>query len=64
MAPLHVPVPWSRPRSRPGRRCRPGRGPGRTTGALAGQHLALLRTGFPELPRRISGYALDELLPE
>ncbi|MDT0343204.1 FAD-binding and (Fe-S)-binding domain-containing protein [Streptomyces litchfieldiae] len=26
--------------------------------------LALLRTGFPELPRRISGYALDELLPE
>ncbi|MEU5267147.1 FAD-binding and (Fe-S)-binding domain-containing protein [Streptomyces hygroscopicus] len=32
--------------------------------SLAGQHLALLRTGFPELPRRISGYALDELLPE
>ncbi|MGW7515193.1 FAD-binding and (Fe-S)-binding domain-containing protein [Streptomyces sp. NPDC054796] len=26
--------------------------------------LARLRTGFPELPRRISGYALDELLPE
>jgi FAD/FMN-containing dehydrogenase/Fe-S oxidoreductase len=26
--------------------------------------MALLRTGFPELPRRISGYALDELLPE
>ncbi|MFH8898526.1 FAD-binding and (Fe-S)-binding domain-containing protein [Streptomyces coeruleorubidus] len=26
--------------------------------------LALLRTGFPELPRRISGYALDALLPE
>ncbi|MGW7755044.1 FAD-binding and (Fe-S)-binding domain-containing protein [Streptomyces violaceusniger] len=32
--------------------------------SLAGHHLALLRTGFPELPRRISGYALDELLPE
>ncbi|MEV0489066.1 FAD-binding and (Fe-S)-binding domain-containing protein [Streptomyces atratus] len=31
---------------------------------LAGSHLALLRTGFPELPRRISGYALDALLPE
>ncbi|MFF2412477.1 FAD-binding and (Fe-S)-binding domain-containing protein [Streptomyces sp. NPDC058092] len=27
-------------------------------------NLALLRTGFPELPRRISGYALDALLPE
>ncbi|MGW2224316.1 FAD-binding and (Fe-S)-binding domain-containing protein [Streptomyces formicae] len=26
--------------------------------------LALLRTGFPELPRRISGYAVDALLPE
>ncbi|NKI43258.1 FAD-binding and (Fe-S)-binding domain-containing protein [Streptomyces physcomitrii] len=26
--------------------------------------LALLRTGFPELPRRISGYALDAMLPE
>ena len=32
--------------------------------ALADGHLALLRTGFPELPRRISGYALDRLLPE
>ncbi|WP_328887707.1 FAD-binding and (Fe-S)-binding domain-containing protein [Streptomyces sp. NBC_00316] len=31
---------------------------------LAAGHLALLRTGFPELPRRISGYALDALLPE
>ncbi|WP_254878997.1 FAD-binding and (Fe-S)-binding domain-containing protein [Streptomyces sp. NA04227] len=30
---------------------------------VAGQ-LALLRTGFPDLPRRISGYALDALLPE
>ncbi|KUJ69878.1 dimethylmenaquinone methyltransferase [Streptomyces albus subsp. albus] len=32
--------------------------------ALTGAHLALLRTGYPELPRRISGYALDALLPE
>lgn len=31
---------------------------------LVAAHLALLRTGFPELPRRISGYALDALLPE
>ncbi|MCM2412518.1 FAD-binding and (Fe-S)-binding domain-containing protein [Streptomyces sp. RKAG290] len=31
---------------------------------LVAGHLALLRTGFPELPRRISGYALDALLPE
>ncbi|MFD7919057.1 FAD-binding and (Fe-S)-binding domain-containing protein [Streptomyces sp. NPDC059740] len=29
-----------------------------------GATLALLRTRFPELPRRISGYALDALLPE
>ncbi|MDX3571540.1 FAD-binding and (Fe-S)-binding domain-containing protein, partial [Streptomyces sp. ID05-47C] len=32
--------------------------------ALAEGELARLRTGFPELPRRISGYALDALLPE
>jgi FAD/FMN-containing dehydrogenase/Fe-S oxidoreductase len=32
--------------------------------ALVQDELARLRTGFPELPRRISGYALDELLPE
>ncbi|MER5182861.1 FAD-binding and (Fe-S)-binding domain-containing protein [Streptomyces sp. NPDC002896] len=32
--------------------------------ALVEGELALLRTGFPELPRRISGYALDALLPE
>ncbi|MGW7415099.1 FAD-binding and (Fe-S)-binding domain-containing protein [Streptomyces sp. NPDC054863] len=31
---------------------------------LLTKNLALLRTGFPELPRRISGYALDALLPE
>ncbi|MFJ2115297.1 FAD-binding and (Fe-S)-binding domain-containing protein [Streptomyces sp. NPDC087850] len=33
--------------------------------ALVDGHLATLRTGFPTgLPRRISGYALDALLPE
>ncbi|MCK8679195.1 FAD-binding and (Fe-S)-binding domain-containing protein [Streptomyces lichenis] len=33
--------------------------------ALIASHLALLRTGYPPgLPRRISGYALDALLPE
>ncbi|MFI1223085.1 MULTISPECIES: FAD-binding and (Fe-S)-binding domain-containing protein [unclassified Streptomyces] len=32
--------------------------------ALIASHLALLRTGYPDLPRRISGYALDALLPE
>ncbi|MEV4872465.1 FAD-binding and (Fe-S)-binding domain-containing protein [Streptomyces syringium] len=32
--------------------------------ALVDGELAGLRTGFPELPRRISGYALDALLPE
>ncbi|MGW6245062.1 FAD-binding and (Fe-S)-binding domain-containing protein [Streptomyces roseolus] len=32
---------------------------------LVGRNLALLRTGYPPgLPRRISGYALDALLPE
>ncbi|SHL93118.1 FAD-binding and (Fe-S)-binding domain-containing protein [Actinacidiphila paucisporea] len=31
---------------------------------LTDGHLALLRTAFPQLPRRISGYALDLLLPE
>ncbi|MEV0120760.1 FAD-binding and (Fe-S)-binding domain-containing protein [Streptomyces sp. NPDC050703] len=32
--------------------------------ALVEDHLKLLRTGYPDLPRRISGYALDALLPE
>nr|WP_235485361.1 FAD-binding and (Fe-S)-binding domain-containing protein [Streptomyces roseoverticillatus] len=32
--------------------------------ALVGGDLAALRTRFPDLPRRISGYALDALLPE
>ncbi|CAL9489198.1 FAD-binding and (Fe-S)-binding domain-containing protein [Streptomyces sp. enrichment culture] len=32
--------------------------------ALAEGETARLRTGFPDLPRRISGYALDALLPE
>lgn len=50
-----------------GRRLRPGRGwAGAPDGlrALVDGELARLRTGFPELPRRISGYALDALLPE
>ncbi|GAB2881106.1 FAD-binding and (Fe-S)-binding domain-containing protein [Streptomyces deserti] len=32
--------------------------------ALVDGELARLRTGFPALPRRISGYAVDALLPE
>ncbi|MFI0151817.1 FAD-binding and (Fe-S)-binding domain-containing protein [Streptomyces lydicus] len=32
--------------------------------SLVDAELALLRTGYPDLPRRISGYALDALLPE
>ncbi|MGQ4398943.1 FAD-binding and (Fe-S)-binding domain-containing protein [Streptomyces hayashii] len=50
-----------------GRRLRPGLGwAGAPDGlrALVEGDLALLRTGYPELPRRISGYALDALLPE
>ncbi|MFE7973653.1 FAD-binding and (Fe-S)-binding domain-containing protein [Streptomyces shenzhenensis] len=50
-----------------GQRLRPGPGwAGAPEGlrALVEGELALLRTGFPELPRRISGYALDALLPE
>ncbi|MEU3985527.1 FAD-binding and (Fe-S)-binding domain-containing protein [Streptomyces sp. NPDC026672] len=50
-----------------GERLRPGQGlAGAPEGlrALVEGELALLRTGFPELPRRISGYALDALLPE
>ena len=31
---------------------------------LALDNLALLRTAFPTIPRRVSGYALDQLLPE
>ncbi|MER5405083.1 FAD-binding and (Fe-S)-binding domain-containing protein [Streptomyces sp. NPDC002769] len=52
-----------------------GRGEARTLGrdwrgappglrTLVDGELARLRTGFPDLPRRISGYALDALLPE
>ncbi|MFI8999318.1 FAD-binding and (Fe-S)-binding domain-containing protein [Streptomyces sp. NPDC053541] len=51
-----------------GRRLRPGpEGRGAPAGLteLVGRHLAELRTGYPAgLPRRISGYALDALLPE
>ncbi|MFD7710115.1 FAD-binding and (Fe-S)-binding domain-containing protein [Streptomyces sp. NPDC059786] len=32
--------------------------------SLVDGELARLRTGYPDLPRRISGYALDALLPE
>ena len=32
--------------------------------ALATKHAELLRTAFPQFPRRVSGYALDALLPE
>ncbi|MGH3318831.1 MAG: FAD-binding and (Fe-S)-binding domain-containing protein [Streptosporangiaceae bacterium] len=31
---------------------------------LVDDNLALLRTGFPQFPRRVSGYGLDQLLPE
>ncbi|AZM61631.1 MULTISPECIES: FAD-binding and (Fe-S)-binding domain-containing protein [unclassified Streptomyces] len=50
-----------------GERLRPARA---WAGAPAGLRelvdgeLARLRTGFPDLPRRISGYAVDALLPE
>ncbi|MFE7812805.1 FAD-binding and (Fe-S)-binding domain-containing protein [Streptomyces sp. NPDC057433] len=50
-----------------GGRLRPGRGwAGAPEGLreLVDGEPARLRTGFPELPRRISGYALDALLPE
>jgi FAD/FMN-containing dehydrogenase/Fe-S oxidoreductase len=50
-----------------GQRLRLGQGwAGAPTGLreLVDGELARLRTGFPELPRRISGYALDALLPE
>ncbi|MFJ3503937.1 MULTISPECIES: FAD-binding and (Fe-S)-binding domain-containing protein [unclassified Streptomyces] len=44
---------------------REGRGAPPGLRELVEGHLALLRTGYPEgLPRRISGYALDALLPE
>ncbi|MEU2777409.1 FAD-binding and (Fe-S)-binding domain-containing protein [Streptomyces sp. NPDC007162] len=50
-----------------GRRLRLGRdwagAPDGLRDLVAGD-LARLRTGFPDLPRRISGYALDALLPE
>ncbi|MFF8651015.1 FAD-binding and (Fe-S)-binding domain-containing protein [Streptomyces griseoluteus] len=50
-----------------GERLRPGRdwsGAPEGLRTLVEGELARLRTGFPELPRRISGYALDALLPE
>jgi FAD/FMN-containing dehydrogenase/Fe-S oxidoreductase len=36
----------------------------RRLAALRDRHLEQIRTGFPRLPRRVSGYNLDELLPE
>ncbi|MEU3255002.1 FAD-binding and (Fe-S)-binding domain-containing protein [Streptomyces sp. NPDC006997] len=50
-----------------GRRLRLGRewqGAPEGLRGLVEVELARLRTGFPDLPRRISGYALDALLPE
>ncbi|MFI9266666.1 FAD-binding and (Fe-S)-binding domain-containing protein [Streptomyces werraensis] len=50
-----------------GERLRPGPGwAGAPEGlrALVEGESARLRTGFPDLPRRISGYAVDALLPE
>ncbi|SFF58935.1 FAD/FMN-containing dehydrogenase [Actinacidiphila alni] len=32
--------------------------------ALADRHLADIRRGYPKIPRRVSGYNLDDLLPE
>ena len=32
--------------------------------SLRDRHLALIRTRYPDLPRRVSGYNLDALLPE
>ena len=32
--------------------------------ALRDEHLAALRTAYPHIPRRVSGYNLDSLLPE
>ncbi|MFF3006725.1 FAD-binding and (Fe-S)-binding domain-containing protein [Kitasatospora sp. NPDC057940] len=31
---------------------------------VVGRHLAEIRTGYPKIPRRVSGYNLDSLLPE
>ena len=31
---------------------------------LRDRHLAAIRTGYPDIPRRVSGYNLDSLLPE
>src|SRR5208337_1691212 len=32
--------------------------------AIAQQHAGLIRARYPRIPRRVSGYNLDELLPE
>ncbi|MDX5573619.1 FAD-binding and (Fe-S)-binding domain-containing protein [Streptomyces sp. ID01-9D] len=53
----------ARPEGARGTRGATAHGPAGVTELIA-SHLALLRTGYPDLPRRISGYALDALLPE
>ncbi|MFE1480353.1 FAD-binding and (Fe-S)-binding domain-containing protein [Streptomyces fimicarius] len=53
----------ARPEGARGTRGATAHGPEGVTELIA-SHLALLRTGYPDLPRRISGYALDALLPE
>ncbi|MFF7013122.1 FAD-binding and (Fe-S)-binding domain-containing protein [Streptomyces fimicarius] len=53
----------ARPEGARGARGATAHGPEGVTELIA-SHLALLRTGYPDLPRRISGYALDALLPE
>ncbi len=37
---------------------------GGTLRAIASTHSDAIRTGYPKIPRRVSGYNLDELLPE
>jgi FAD/FMN-containing dehydrogenase/Fe-S oxidoreductase len=37
---------------------------GGTLRAIASTHGEAIRTGYPKIPRRVSGYNLDELLPE
>src|SRR5204862_4678912 len=35
-----------------------------TLRAMAAKHADRIRAGFPKIPRRVSGYNLDDLLPE
>src|ERR671923_69296 len=36
----------------------------RVDGELRDENMALIRTRYPRIPRRVSGYNLDALLPE